>query len=576
MKGSNRNYAFTTSFVDSLAALGLSHVCITPGSRNSPLAFAFADHPEITDWVHHDERSAAFFALGLAVSSRQPVAVVTTTGTAAAELHPAAIEARQARVPLLLLTADRPPELRDVGAPQAVDQLRLYGTAAKWFHDVALPDPILRSYPARLAARAWAESQDVPPGPVHLNFPFRDPLAPVTAPGDSPTPPGPAEPPTLIPGRFEIETSALEDLADRVSGRRLLLIAGPLDRPGFPEAAARLAVRAGAPLIADPLSQLRAGQHDRTNIITTGDVLARVAAVADDLSPEAVIRFGAMPTSKALSAWLAEHPDTTQIVVDEAGWRDAGASATAMVRADPNTFALRLADAIEPAPSGWADAWKEADRIARKALTGSVSFPSEPAAVVELAQAIPEETALYIGSSMPVRDVDTFFPSIERRVLMLANRGANGIDGLISSGLGASAAGWPVYVLSGDLSLLHDLTALGTASRFELPITVIVLNNNGGGIFHFLPQAAFPEHFERVLAAPHGTDIQAAAEVFGVEHHLVEKGTDFRDLVRTPAQNPRLIEIRTDRVENVSVHERAWRAVAGKLGRETPSVPPSP
>ena len=563
MERSNRNYAFTTALVQSLADLGLRHVCITPGSRNSPLALAFADHPGITDWIHHDERSSAYFALGLALASRLPVAVVTTSGTAAAELHPAAIEARLARVPLLLLTADRPPELRDVGAPQAIDQLNLFGTAAKWFHDAALPDPQLKRYAVTLAARAWAAALDQPSGPVHLNFPFRDPLAPVVVPGDVPESSEKVKTPAYLPARLELDPGRAAEIATHVGGKRVLLIAGPLDRDGFPEAITTLAAAAAWPIVADPLSQLRAGDHDRKHVITTGDPLARIGRLAGELKPEAVIRFGAVPTSKALSTWLDESPLIPQIVVDEAGWRDPGLTATTMVRSDPIAFLEHMDGKIDPAPPGWSAAWQQADRAARTALESSVGFPSEPGVVAALAGAIPDETTLYVGSSMPVRDVDAFFPSIESRVRFLSNRGANGIDGLISSSLGAAAAGRPVVVLSGDLSLLYDLTALGTSARLRLAITVVVVNNDGGGIFHFLPQAAFPEHFERLLGTPHGTDFQAAADLFGIEHHLVDNETVFKDLVGTTTGYPRLIEIRTNRTENVALHERAWQAVAG-------------
>jgi 2-succinyl-5-enolpyruvyl-6-hydroxy-3-cyclohexene-1-carboxylate synthase len=275
-----------------------------------------------------------------------------------------------------------------------------------------------------------------------------------------------------------------------------------------------------------------------------------------------VIRFGAVPTSKTLSAWLADHPHIPQILVDEAGWRDPSTSAATLVRSDPVSFARHLTDLVEPGSPGWLAAWVAAEASARAALSSTLTFPSEPAVVAGLAKVIPDEVTLYVGSSMPIRDLDTFFPSIGRRVRILANRGANGIDGLISSGLGAAAEGRPVVILSGDLSLLHDLTALGTAARFKLAVTVIVVNNDGGGIFHFLPQAGFPQHFERLLGTPHGTNFQAAADLFGVEHHQVASERTFQDLVAVSTMLPRLIEIRTDRTENVAVHERAWQAVA--------------
>jgi 2-succinyl-5-enolpyruvyl-6-hydroxy-3-cyclohexene-1-carboxylate synthase len=301
-------------------------------------------------------------------------------------------------------------------------------------------------------------------------------------------------------------------------------------------------------------------------VITTGDALARTGRLDTDLRPEVVIRFGAAPTSKALNGWLAARPEIPQILIDDAGWRDPAARSTRLVRADAALFASALADVVESAPASWAAAWAKADSAATQALIENVPFPSEPAIAAVLAAAIPGDTTLYGGSSMPIRDIDSFFPSTSKQVKIMSNRGANGIDGLISSGLGAAAAGGPVIILSGDLSLLHDLAALGTVARFGLPVTIVVVNNDGGGIFHFLPQAAYPEHFERLLGTPHGTDFQAIAAAFGIDHHHVVDSDTFHTLIATPATGPRLIEIRTDRVENVAIHEAAWRAVL-ELGR---------
>jgi 2-succinyl-5-enolpyruvyl-6-hydroxy-3-cyclohexene-1-carboxylate synthase len=560
MERTNRNFAFTTAFVRALADAGLRHASITPGSRNSPLAMAFADHPGISAWIHHDERSSAFFALGLARTTRIPVAVVTTSGTAAVEMHPAAVEAQLTRIPLLLLTADRPPELRDVGAPQAIDQTNLFGSSAKWFHDAGPPQRDTGRYANRLAAQAWSLALDRPPGPVHLNFPFREPLAPETIPGDVADVTD-AFPITVVAGHLVADGQTIREVAEEVSGRKTLIVAGPLDQTGFEDGVTSLAERAGFPIVADPLSQLRAGAHDRSLVITTGDALARAGRLDTDLRPEVVVRFGAAPTSKALTGWLAARPDIPQILIDDAGWRDPATSSTRLVRADPVWFASALADVVETAPAPWAQAWAKADSAVAQALIDNLPFPSEPAIVAVLAAALPGDTTLYVGSSMPIRDVDSFFPSTSKQVRILSNRGANGIDGLISSGLGAAAAGGPTIILSGDLSLLHDMTALGTAARFGLPVTVVVVNNDGGGIFHFLPQAAYPEHFERLLGTPHGTNFQAMAAAFGIEHHHVVDADTFQRLVATPATGPRLIEIRTDRVKNVAIHEAAWRAV---------------
>lgn len=563
MERSNRNYDFTSAFVDGLASMGLRHVCLAPGSRNSPLALPFAAHPAITDWIHHDERSAAFFALGLAKTTRAPAAVVTTSGTAAAELHPAAVEARLGRVPLLLLTADRPPELRDLGAPQAIDQIDLFGSAAKWFHEAAVPERGLGRYSVALAARAWSAACDQPAGPVHINFPFRDPLAPLPEEFDVGEDSRALPPTSYRPARLVPNDGVIEEVAAEMAGKRLLIVAGPLDQPGFPAAVAALAEACHSPIIADPLSQLRAGPHDRSLVVTTGDVLARIGRIDDALLPQAVIRFGAPPTSKALTNWLATHADIPQIVVDEAGWRDPGMSASMMVRSDPVAFATLLTDRVEASPVTWATAWLKADRAARAALHSAAGFPTEPGVVTALADALPHRSLLYVASSMPVRDLDAFFPAVDRDIRIVANRGANGIDGFVSSALGAAATGAAVVALAGDLSLLHDLTALGTAGRLGMPLTVVVVNNDGGGIFHFLPQARFPDYFERLLGTPHGTDFGTAADLFGVGYHLVDDADVFRGLVGVPSDGPRLIEVRTDRHTNVAVHDAAWRAVQG-------------
>lgn len=567
MERTNRNYALAVPFVAALAQLGLRHVCITPGSRNTPLTLAFAEHPDIRDWPHHDERSSAFFGLGIAKMTRAPVALVATSGTAAAEFHPAVVEARYARVPLLVLTADRPPELRDVGAAQTIDQARIYGTAAKWFHEVPPPEatPQLVRYVTALASRAWTAAMEAPPGPVQLNFPFREPLAPVEGPGDVPNDlPRPSAVRPLL-GRLQLEERQVQQVAELVSGRRTLLMVGPLDEPGFPEAATALAAVGGFPILADPLSQLRAGTHDLDHVITTGDPIARVTGLADPLSPEAILRFGAAPTSKVLTTWLAENDTIPQVVVDDAGWRDPAASATVMVRSDPVTAAALLAKAITPAPSEWAATWRRAERAVRAALEARVPFPSEPGTVSHLGASLPAGSQLYVGSSMPIRDVDAFFDACDRPIRILANRGASGIDGTISSTLGAAAVAAPTFALTGDLSLLYDLTALATAARLQLPVTIIVANNDGGGIFHFLPQARFPDHFERLLATPHGLDFGRLAHGFDVEHHLVDDGDRLRELVSSPADGPRLLEVRSDRAENVRLHDELWRAAAAAL-----------
>ena len=562
----DRNYQFTVPLVRALASLGVAHACVTPGSRSTPLALALAEEPGITDWPHHDERSSAFFALGIARATRFPVVVVCTSGTAAAELLPAAVESRHGRVPLILVTADRPADLQGVGAPQTIDQAGLFGTAVKWSHDLEPPRPGegAPGLAAALAARLVTAALDSPPGPVHLNLRFREPLVPE---GPLPTATGAA--PAVLPGRLMPSPEAVARLAALLSGRRGLLVLGPQDDPALPAAAYACAAACGMPILADPLSGARCGGPDPGWVIASGDPLAAAGWLRRH-PPEVVVRAGALPTSRPLWQWLAEHPGVPQVLLDPAGWRDPGASLSLMVRAEPAVALAALAAAApDPAPAAWLEEWQQADRAAAAAVDATLAgalFPNEPEVVRVLAEALPAGALLAVASSMPIRDVDAFFPARPAPVRFLGNRGAAGIDGFLSTGLGAAAvASAPTYLLSGDLSALHDLTALGTAARLGIRATIVVVHNDGGGIFHFLPQAGFPAHFERHWGTPHGTDFVAAARVFGVEAARVESRGQLASALAGAPAGPRLLEVRTDRAANLDLHRRLRRAVEAAL-----------
>ncbi|NNC40824.1 MAG: 2-succinyl-5-enolpyruvyl-6-hydroxy-3-cyclohexene-1-carboxylic-acid synthase [Acidimicrobiia bacterium] len=565
MRTSNRNYAATVPFVEALARLGLRHAAITPGSRNTPLAFAFAANPEVADSSHHDERSAAFFALGMARSTRQPVALVCTSGTAAAEYLPAIIEGRNARIPLIVLTADRPPETRDVGAPQTIDQHGMYGRAVKWSYEAPVPEAnpdIVNAFTA-LAGRAWSAAVDAPMGPVHLNLPFRDPLVPVVVPGDVPDDlPEPVFPSYSPPPPATPAVELVERVFNSLISKKTVIVAGPTNDPDFAAPASDLATRAQIPIIADPLSGLRAGNHPLTNVISTGDWLARRGDLDDALRPELVIRFGATPTSKSLTNWLAANRDIEQVLFEEAGWRDPSASASHLIRSDATRAATVLAARInEPVSPAWVDRWRHAEAAVIESY--DLPYPSEPAVVETLNTSLPAGAALWIASSMPIRIMDAFFTPVERDIAMYGNRGANGIDGLISSALGtAVGTNRPTFVYAGDLSTLHDLTALATALRMEVPVTIVLVNNDGGGIFSLLPQADYPEWFEKHLGTPHGLDFAKLAEAFGIEHHLPTTRDSLGDLIATPATSPRIIEIRTDRQQSADLLRSMWKRIA--------------
>ncbi len=543
----------------------MRHVCISPGARNSALSLAFGASG-VRRWIHHDERSAGFFALGLARVTGSAAAVVTTSGTAAAELLPAIVEARAGRVPLLALTADRPPELRSVGAPQAIDQMKMYGDAVKWFHDAGVPggnDP--ERIATHLAAHALSLTADPPAGPVHVNVPFREPLVAGSGP-----PPAPVSPPGALRGPMLPGDGELEAAAEVLSGRRILVVAGAVDDPSFPAATADLATRAGAPVHADPLSGLRHGGHDRSSVITGFDVLA-AAGMLSALRPEAVLRFGGVPTSKAVWSWLAANDDVPQVLVEPAGWRDPTYSARLVVRGDPAGTATGLAKLLAPAPAGWLEAWREAASAAEYAvettLTGTESL-TEP----EVARVVSRlgRGVVGVASSMPVRDLDAFGLTSAAPVRYVANRGANGIDGTISMTLGAVAAsGGHGLALVGDVAALHDLTALRTAARLELPLTTIVVHNDGGGIFHFLPHAepTSPTVFEELFGTPHGTDFVAVSHALGVPAARIGDTAQLEAALE-PRDGPFLVEVRTDRAANVELH----RAIIEEVRRRVSAV----
>ena len=592
-------HRFVSAFVEELARSGIAHVCICPGSRSTPLALLLRGHPAIRVWTHLDERSAAFFALGMAKALRQPVAVLSTSGTAAVNFAPAVVEAYYARVPLIALTADRPPELRGVGANQTIDQVGLYGSHAKWSVDMPLPEASTEAlrYARTVASRAAASAQADPAGPVQINFPFREPLIPIapgpltngngaSAPAGEGTPSMSVAQPAQQPDRTEVAALA-RDLA---TAERGLIVCGPQDDQGFPQAVARLAEELGYPLLADPLSQVRCGPHHNSLVIDSYDAFLRDEETSAALTPDVVLRFGAMPVSRALPLYLQRHTGCRQIVIDGGGRRnDASLTASETLHADPRSFCDALLEAL-PAPassrngqssSEWAGRWQRTAQQAGDALRrGLADKPglSEPGVFAQLAERLPDGATLFAGNSMPVRDLDTSFPGGTRQVRFLANRGASGIDGVVSTALGASAAGaGPLVLVIGDLSFYHDMNGLLAARRHDLNATIVLVNNDGGGIFSFLPQANEAEHFEELFGTPHGLDFRPAAEMYGLAYRHVESWEEFRSAIDESIGSPGvgLVEVRTERRANVRLHQELWDAVseAVRAGRQEAATP---
>jgi 2-succinyl-5-enolpyruvyl-6-hydroxy-3-cyclohexene-1-carboxylate synthase len=544
--------------VDELIRHGVIHAVVSPGSRSAPLAMALHADRRIRLHVRIDERSAGFFALGLAKASRAPVVVACTSGTAAANLHPAVVEADLAGVPLLILTADRPPELRGTGANQAIDQLGLYGGAVRWFCEVGTPDavPDAQTYWRSLTSRAVAEAcgrLGRAPGPVHANLAFREPLAPHGDEAAGGRAGGQPWTRTVAPelGPSQAVTDALA--RDVSAAARGLLVIG--DTAADPEPLLGLAEALAWPVLAEPQSGARSGDQ----AITTYDLLLRDEAFAENHLPDLVLTVGKVALSKTLLARLDS--DVRQVLVDpHGGWLDPRRALSQIITAEPAQLATALTSRLASRDDrSWLDGWLDAERRVRIAIDEALDVeevPSEPRTARDLAALVPHGSVLTVASSMPVRDLNTFMAA--RQGLRIAgNRGASGIDGFCSTALGVAAAhDGPAFALAGDLSLLHDQNGLLPVPGGLPDLVLVVVNNDGGGIFNFLPYTADPS-FETVFGTPHGVDFARLAAGLGVGHRRLERAADLGALLATSqaAGGVQLIEVRTNRHANLTLHQ---------------------
>ncbi|HEX5592493.1 MAG TPA: 2-succinyl-5-enolpyruvyl-6-hydroxy-3-cyclohexene-1-carboxylic-acid synthase [Solirubrobacterales bacterium] len=581
MDPTNANTALASAFAEELARSGLRLAVISPGSRSTPLAVALWRQPEIEVSVIVDERSAGFFALGAAQASGEPVALLCTSGTALVNYHPAVVEADESGIPLLVLSADRPPELRGIGAGQTIDQIKTFGASVRWFSEVGTheaDDSGLLHYRS-VACRALAKARgEVRPGPVHLNLPWREPLAPVPVEGavtatDPLAREGRDRRPLTAVTRVDLEPSVflLDEMAghigDAISG---VIVAGRQLDPELREPLAHLARVAGFPILADPTSQLRCGPHDRSHVVAAYDLLLRDEHFARSVVPELILRFGEMPTSKPLRAWIAGG-GADEIVIDPyGGWNEPSNRAAAILRADPTELASGWATRLEglegrerPLP----DRWLEAENAAQAALDEVLDAAeiTEPALHRALGACHRDGDLVYTSSSMPIRDQEAFLAPSTTDASFLSNRGANGIDGLISSGIGAArASGRPTTIVTGDLGLLHDLGGLAALREVSTPVRIVVIDNDGGGIFHFLPQEAAlgSDEFEALLGTPRGIDTAKAAALFDLPHRRLKS---LAELPEALAAGTGLIEAKTDRQDNVAAHGHLAEGVRAAL-----------
>lgn len=584
MDSTNANTALASAFAEELARGGLRLAVISPGSRSTPLAVALWRQPEIEVKVIVDERSAGFFALGAAQASGEPVALLCTSGTALVNYHPAVVEADESAIPLVALSADRPPELRGIGAGQTIDQVKTFGSSVRWFCEVGTHEADdsgllhYRSTACRALASARGETR---PGPVHLNMPWREPLAPLPVKGavtatDELALRGRDERPLTAVTHIDLEPSTF--LLDEVAGHignaiSGVIVAGRQLDPELREPLAHLARVSGFPILAEPTSQLRCGPHDRSHVVAAYDLLLRDAHFARSVVPDLILRFGAMPTSKPLRAWI-ESSDADQIVIDPyGGWNEPTRRAAAILRADPTElaqgWAVRL-EGLEGRERPLPDRWLEAEAAAQGALdealaadtTGAIT---EPALHRALGRAHRDGDLVYTSSSMPIRDQEAFVAASETDALFLGNRGANGIDGLVSSGIGAAqASDRPTTIVTGDLGLLHDIGGLAALREVETPVRIVVIDNDGGGIFHFLPQEKALEstEFEALLGTPRGIDTAKAAALFDLPHRRLDS---LDDLPGALAGGTGLIEVKTDRQTNAELHRSLAAAVQSAI-----------
>jgi 2-succinyl-5-enolpyruvyl-6-hydroxy-3-cyclohexene-1-carboxylate synthase len=555
----DRSFSAAWWVVDELVRFGMEHACLSPGSRSTPIALALRRHPHVEVHVHLDERASAFFALGIAKGTGRPVAVACTSGTAVAQLFPAVVEAFMSRATLVLLTADRPPELRGLGANQTIDQPGIFGSYVRASIDAPVPgdEPDEERW-HELVVEATRAAMGPPPGPIHLNLPFREPLVPgeVTLPASKPS----GSEHAIVAGPRPEEVEAFH--AAIASTRRGLILAGSMrESPGT---LLELSRRSRWPLLAEPTSG-----HRRPGALSAGQFLLADEVFASSHTPEAVLQFGAAPTSRA-GLEIVRRAGSLLIVDQDHLVADPFRQASLTLRAEAAALALELTEALESrADTAWWNAWHDADESARVAVDAELDRddrPFEGRIARDLVASLPERSTLVVGSSMPVRDLDAYMTP-RTGVGVIANRGASGIDGFVSTVLGAAASSErPTTALCGDLTFLHDVGSfLWSASRGHDAV-IVVVNNDGGVIFSFLEQRGLPE-FEELFVTPHGLDLASICAPAGAGHARVERAVDLVPTVdrARAAGGVHVVEVPIDREENVRRHAQVYDAVADAL-----------
>lgn len=560
------NLRWAHALIDGMVSAGVGRAVISPGSRSTPLALACVRHPDIQTWVQIDERSAAFFALGLARADGRPTILIGTSGSAPAHWYPAVIEANYSAIPLLLLSADRPPELQACGANQTIDQTHLFGHQVRAFHPLLPPhDATELAQAHQLGIRAVADCHRPLPGPVHINIQLREPLVPDPLALPPPVARRAAAPyPRTAPGGDD-----LDRLVQTISGTPGIIVCGPEDYPhDFAAAVTGLAATLGAPILADPLSGLRCGPHAKTLTLAHYDAWLRRPGFSQHHCPHWVLRFGAFPVSKILADYLQHCPASHHYLVDTyARWRDPLHRTDRAIAADPTATCTALRTRrLESAPAPWLHDFQAVERATAELARHSAC--PEAQVIATCLHQLPDGSTIFSSNSLAIRDLDSFSGCTDKQIRFVANRGVSGIDGNLSTLCGLAAAAHPpgtvTLGLIGDLAFFHDISGLAMAG--DRDVIIVVLNNDGGGIFRQLPQARLAE-FEQLWLTPTHLEPQHAAHLYNLPYQRIDHLDDLPDALTSclRQRGPHIIEVRIDAAASLAAHRAYW-AECGDAG----------
>ena len=562
---------YIATLVDEFAQLGITHAVFSPGSRSTTMAMLFREHGDFETYMNIDERSAGFMALGIAKAHRKPVILVCTSGSAVAHYMPAVLEAQYSGVPLIILSADRPHTLQHVGAPQTVDQQKLFGTAVNYYEELAVPQQDhYYTYPRLVARKAYMKAMDVKRGPVHINVPLFEPLVPEL---DKKHFDCGRLPFSVVGGT--IQPSDVHAMYDLLKNTKVLILAGPSAYPNDIESILALSYMFNAPILGDPLSNMRSVRDER--VVTSYDAVLTQEAYRDVLQPDCILQIGQMVVSKRVQQWVASMQHTPIISVSPTmDYTNPAGNTTLFVQSTPQGLvaALKIGipelhamenegyaegayEELDTADNGYLATWIHADEVGRKQLdtVGREQELFEGRTIHLLQELLPQHSQIVVANSMSIRDMDYFWSGNRHSAIIYGNRGVNGIDGTVSTALGIATNGMPTVLLTGDLTFFHDLNGLAVAKTHPLNVTIIVHNNDGGGIFEYLPQKGTP-HFDYLFSTAQGLDYSGLATLYGIDFVRVSSNDELKNALQNyvGTAGVHVIEIPTSKERSRELH----------------------